>query len=149
MSRVEVSIQISAPPEAVWDIALDPSRLKDWVTIHSQLHEAPKRALRKGDEIDQTLTLRGLPFRVCWKVAAIDRPNSALWEGSGPAGSKATTEYRLEADGDGTLFSYANEFKPPAGLIGRMAAGALVGDLPEREARESLKTLQALCEADR
>ena len=37
MSEVTVSIDIDAPPEAVYDFMLDPERLSEWVTIHRQL----------------------------------------------------------------------------------------------------------------
>ena len=34
MSTVHVKIEIDAPIEKVWDTVMDPSQLKDWVTIH-------------------------------------------------------------------------------------------------------------------
>ena len=37
MSEVVAEIQIDAPPRHVWAIALDPARLRDWVTIHRHL----------------------------------------------------------------------------------------------------------------
>jgi len=141
MSRVETSIQIAATPEEVWAVALDPHKLGDWVTIHGKLHSAPKGKLKVGDQIVQTLILRGAPFKVTWTVEELDEPRSAVWVGKGPARSVARTEYRLEPSRKGTKFSYANEFNPPAGPLGRIAARALVGDIPKREAEQSLKQL--------
>ncbi|MCX6388837.1 MAG: SRPBCC family protein, partial [Solirubrobacterales bacterium] len=143
-SAVETTILIPATPEEVWAVALDPHRLEDWVTIHRKLHEAPDRPLREGDRIVQTLALRGAPFKVTWKVEDLDEPHRAVWVGRGPARSIARTEYRLEAKKKGTLFHYSNNFQPPGGPIGRIAANALVGGLPRTEAEASLKRLAAL-----
>jgi len=141
---VKVEVQIPKPPQEVWDVALDPHRLGDWVTIHRKLHSAPDRPLRQGDKIVQTLALRGAPFKVTWKVEELDEPNRAVWVGKGPAGSVARTEYTLTPKGKGTLFTYSNEFAPPGGPIGRIAANALVGDIPVREAEGSLQRLKEL-----
>lgn len=148
MSRVTTTITIAADPEAVFEVALDPWRLGDWVTIHREIHKAPKRPLEVGDVVEQTMALRGAPFKVKWRVTELTPGRSATWEGTGPAGSKATTEYRLKACKGGTEFSYMNEFAPPGGLVGRVAAGALVGDLPSKEANASLERLKQLIEAD-
>ena len=48
MSHVTAEIQIDAPPEKVWAVALDPKRLGEWVTIHRKLHDAPDRPVTTG-----------------------------------------------------------------------------------------------------
>lgn len=70
----------------------------------------------------------------------------AVWEGRGPARSRARTEYTLQADGDHTRFDYRNEFHPPLGAVGALASRALVGGMPEREAKRTLERLRALLE---
>ena len=151
MSRVETEILIPASPQDVWNVALDPQRLEDWVSIHKELHYAPERLpLRPGDEIVQTLVLRGAPFRVTWTVEQADAPERAVWLGKGPAGSVARTEYLLEpGKGGATRFRYINDFAPPGGPLGRIASAALVGDAPRREAEQSLAKLAALFDPDR
>ena len=141
---VKVEIELPLPPQEVWDLALDPHRLGDWVTIHKKLHSAPDRPLKEGDKIVQTLALRGAPFKVTWKIEKLDAPKLAVWVGKGPAGSVARTEYKLAKKGKGTLFTYSNEFAPPGGPIGRIAANALMGDIPAREAKGSLQRLKDL-----
>ena len=147
MSRVTTKVRIAAPPSEVFEVALDPWRLGEWVTIHKQTHKAPKRPLKVGDSVEQTMILRGAPFKVTWRVTELTPGESATWEGSGPAGSKARTAYSLKPCAEGTEFSYLNEFSPPGGLIGRVAAGALVGDIPAKEADASLARLKALIES--
>lgn len=146
MSRVETTIHIDAPPERVWEVALDPDRLADWVTIHRGLRDVSRGNPREGFEMNQTLCLRGVNFHVRWELTECDAPKRALWEGRGPARSKAHTEYLLQAERGGTRFHYVNEFKAPLGPLGAVASRALVGGIPEREARQSLQRLKALLE---
>ena len=149
MSAVTSSIEIAAPPVDVWQVALDPWRLADWVTIHRSIDSAPTEAPAAGDQIIQTMALRGAPFKVTWTIAELEAPFRALWRGKGPAGSVAETIYELSKTKTGTRFDYSNEFKAPGGPIGRVAASALVGDLPRREAEASLVKLKQLIESER
>jgi len=146
MSEVTASIHIDAPPERVWKIVMDPQRLAEWVTIHRRLDSASSNNPAEGDEMVQTLHLRGVNFKVTWELEAIDAPHHASWHGRGPARSHAETEYRLTSKGDGTKFDYRNVFHPPLGPLGALANRALVGGLPKREADASLRRLKALIE---
>lgn len=148
MSEIRTSIDINVPPEAVFDVALDPERLGDWVTIHRELLSRDAGAPRRGMKMQQRMSLRGAPFKVSWELVVCDRPTRAEWRGRGPARSKAETEYRLDAlDGGGTRFFYRNDFKAPFGPLGAVAGRALVGGVPEKEAIASLKALKALLES--
>lgn len=147
MSQVTVHIDIDAPPEAVYDAMLDPGRLEEWVTIHRRLDRADDGALREGYTMDQTLVLRGAPFKVRWTLTDYDRPRTATWEGKGPGGSYARTTYRLApVGGSATRFEYENEYKAPGGVLGAAASRALVGGTSAREARASLQRLKQLLE---
>lgn len=146
MGQVDVSIDIAATPAEVWAIALDPERLADWVTIHRSLGRHDAGAAREGYAMTQTLTLRGAPFKVRWRLARCVEPEIAEWHGDGPAGSRAETSYALQAHDGGTRFMYHNEFHAPFGVLGRVAQNAVAGDIPRVEALRSLERLKALCE---
>jgi uncharacterized protein YndB with AHSA1/START domain len=147
MSEVETSIDIDAPPEEVWALAMNPERLADWVTIHRRLDDHSDGRLRAGYEMEQTLCLRGVNFKVKWELVRCEHPFHAEWHGRGPARSHAETEYRLAPNaGGGTRFDYRNEFRAPLGPLGAMASRAVVGGLPRREADASLQRLKALAE---
>jgi uncharacterized membrane protein len=149
MTLVTASIEIDAPPERVYDAMLDPACLPKWVTIHRRVNKADSGAPHEGYEMEQTLCLRGVNFKVKWELVACQQPFHAEWHGRGPARSHAETEYRLEAtDGGGTRFGYRNEFRAPLGPLGAMASRAVVGGLPRREADASLQRLKALAEHD-
>jgi uncharacterized protein YndB with AHSA1/START domain len=148
MTQVHCAIEIAAPPERVWQVVMDPRRLPDWVTIHRRLGDVPAR-LQRGSTFEQTLNLRGAHLHVVWTVVAIDPPHRAVWEGHGPAHSRASIVYELRADGESrTIFDYTNEFKPPGGPLGAVAGRVLVGGLSQREAQRSLQRLKALVEAE-
>ncbi len=147
MSNVETSIRIAAPPAEVWKTVMDPSRLGEWVTIHRALRSADEGPVRVGFEMSQRVHLRGVTLDVHWRLAEYEKERSAVWEGRGPARSRARTEYTLKALADGgTRFDYANEFHAPLGPIGALASRALVGGMPEREATRTLERLRALLE---
>jgi uncharacterized protein YndB with AHSA1/START domain len=144
MSLVTASIHIDAPPEDVWKMVMDPSRLGDWVTIHHMLNRADEGPARVGYRMDQQVHLRGVNIDVRWKLVACHPCKLAVWEGRGPARSRARTEYALNAEGDGgTRFDYRNEFHPPFGPLGAIVSRALVGGMPEREATHTLDRLRS------
>jgi len=147
MSLVHTAIEISAPPQRVWDVVMDPHRLGDWVTIHRRVDRVPPR-LERGSTFEQVLNLRGAPLHVMWTVVDVDPPRRAVWEGQGPAHSRASIVYELRPDGEhGTVFDYTNEFKPPGGPLGAVAGRVLVGGLSHREAQRSLQRLKQLVES--
>lgn len=144
MSTVSVSAHISASPQRVWETVMDPARLGEWVTIHHGLRYADDGPPRVGYEMDQQLHLRGVNVDVHWRLRECDPCELAVWEGRGPARSRARTEYALRPERGGTRFDYRNEFHPPLGPIGAIASRALVGGIPEREAKRTLERLDEL-----
>ena len=146
MTLVTASIDIDAPSDRVFQTVLDASRLNEWVTIHRKVHDADGGTPREGYEMEQTLCLRGVNFKVRWKLTQFEKGRSATWEGRGPAHSYARTAYKLSDKGEGTHFEYENEFKAPGGFLGKAASRVLVGGQPQKEATQSLKRLKGLLE---
>lgn len=125
---------------------MDPDRLAEWVTIHRRLRHADGGAPRVGYRMEQQVHLRGVSLDVHWKLVECVPNRRAVWDGRGPARSRARTEYVLipERDGQATHFRYHNEFRAPLGPIGAIATNALVGGMPEREAHRTLQQLSEL-----
>ena len=138
------TIQIAAPPEAIYDVVMDPKRLADWVTIHHELEKAPAGKLRKGSRLTQSLKLAGRRFRVNWTVVE-NSPGRVVWEGRGPVASRARVEYGFSPNGKGTRFSYSNEYELPGGPLGKIA-GRAVAKVTEKELEGSLRRLKSLLE---
>jgi uncharacterized protein YndB with AHSA1/START domain len=143
MSLVTASIHIAAPPEDVWKTVMNPSHLGEWVTIHRKLVHADDGPPRVGYTMDQQIHLRGVSLEVHWTLIQCRVRELAVWEGRGPARSHAHSEYTLSAEHGGTRFDYRNEFRPPLGPVGALVSRALVGGMPEREAKRTLERLRA------
>jgi uncharacterized protein YndB with AHSA1/START domain len=147
MSLVTASTWIAVPPSDVWKMIMDPDRLTDWVTIHRRLLHADDGPPRVGYEMDQQIHLRGVGLEVHWTLIDCRAEELAVWEGRGPARSRARSEYILTAERGGTRFDYRNEFRPPLGPLGALVSRALVGGMPEREARRTLERLRTHLES--
>ncbi|HME05237.1 MAG TPA: SRPBCC family protein [Solirubrobacteraceae bacterium] len=144
MSDVTASIHIDAAPAEVWKIVMDPDRLGEWVTIHRRLLHADRGPARKGFTMEQQVHMRGVSLDVHWKLVECIPCERAVWEGRGPARSRARTEYLLAAEDGGTRFDYRNRFRAPLGPVGALVSRALVGGMPEREANRTLERLRAV-----
>jgi uncharacterized membrane protein len=95
------------------------------------------------------MSVRGITFHVHWRLASVQAPHDARWEGGGPAHSDALIRYQLSSDESGhTSFRYTNEFHPPGGRLGSVASRFIVGATSEREAHNSLRRLKALLESN-
>jgi uncharacterized protein YndB with AHSA1/START domain len=142
MSLVTASVHVPAPPERVWALVMDPRSLGEWVTIHRKLLHADPGPPRVGYEMEQQVHMRGVSLDVHWKLVECVPSRLAVWEGRGPARSRARTEYSLRPEGSGTRFDYRNEFRVPLGPVGALVSRALVGGMPEREANRTLQRLR-------
>jgi uncharacterized protein YndB with AHSA1/START domain len=147
MAEVREEIDIDAPPEAVWDLAMDPDRLGDWVSAHDSAEGAPSGDLDEGDSFRQVLCLGGQPVKVHWTLTRADRPDLAEWDADGPKGAGAKVRYRLERFNGGTRFRYENDFELPKGPI-KFLAGKIAGAPARRVARRSLGNLKRLVETE-
>ena len=148
-SVVIASIDIDAPLREVWDTIMNPGRMAEWVTIIDRVEHVDPGPIRPGFRMSQTLHLRGMPFKVQWTLEDLDAPHYARWEGSGPARAKAVTENRLSERNGRTHFNYRNEFRTPFGPLGAVASRVIVGGIPEKEAKASLRRLRQILEPPR
>ena len=147
MTLVTASICIDAPPAEVWNMIMDPDSLGEWVTIHRKLLHADDGPPHVGYLMDQRIHVRGVSLDVHWQLVECDPDERAVWEGRGRARSRARTEYILKAEDGGTRFDYRNEFHAPLGPVGALVSRALVGGMPEREAKRTLDRLRAHLES--
>ncbi len=146
MSLVTLSTHIAATPEEVWKTVMDPYRLGEWVTIHRALRWAdggsPAGGIRDG--------AAGPPARREPRRSLASGAVQAMQAGrvGGSRAGSLTRSHRIRAArrGDGTHFDYRNEFRPPLGPVGALASRALVGGMPEREAKRTIERLRELLE---
>ena len=145
MPKIDETIQIAAPPEEVWDLVMDPSRLGEWVTAHRGVKDQPALPLSEGDEFIQTLCVARKKFDVRWKLVTHEENREAVWEAEGPAGTGADVRYAVSATDGGSCFEYLNEFELPGGPL-KLAANRIAGAPAGRQARKSLENLKAMLE---
>jgi uncharacterized protein YndB with AHSA1/START domain len=148
MAGIEVrsSVDIEASPEEVFDAAVDPCRLEEWVTTHRALVDEPNGPVREGTTFRQKLRVSGLSFKVTWRVTRIDHPRTIEWEGDGPGGSCARVCYSISPQDGGSRFDYVNVFELPGGKLAGKAADLIGADKGREEAERSLANLKALLE---
>jgi carbon monoxide dehydrogenase subunit G len=147
MPEVREQIEIEAPPEAVWDLVMDPDRLGEWVSAHQHAESPPGGDLDEGESFEQTLCLGGQPIGVRWTLTRADRPQRAEWDADGPKGAGAKVRYMLESANGGTRFHYENDFDLPRGPI-KLIAGRIAGAPARRAAKKSLSNLKRVAEAE-
>lgn len=143
--KVERTVDIAAPPERVYDVVMDPSRLDEWVTIHHHLEGSAPDRLERGSKLNQVLKLAGRRFHVRWTVIENEPCARVVWEGRGPVASHARVEYEFTDNGGGTRFSYMNQFDLPGGPLGRLA-GRTLARVTQKELDGSLQRLKVLVE---
>jgi uncharacterized membrane protein len=145
--KVERNIRIDAPAQRVYDVVMDPGRLKDWVTIHHHLEDAPSGQLRQGSKLTQCLKLAGRKFNVRWTVVENDPCKRVVWEGRGPVASHARVTYEFgdSSNHERTDFSYTNEYDLPGGPLGRIAERT-VARVTQKELENTLQKLKAITE---
>jgi uncharacterized protein YndB with AHSA1/START domain len=147
MSVVETEIEIDAPIDEVFALAMDPNRTLEWVTIARDVKDVKGDPTDEGFHMKQQLCLRGVPFWVNWDLVESDAPRYARYEGKGPMRSKAFIENRLSERDGKTVYHYRNQFKAPFGPLGSAAERLVAGGIPEREAAASLQNLKRLAES--
>ena len=147
MPKAETTVHVDAPPERVFELLMDPSRLGTWVTAHKSVSGVPAGGLEEGSSFEQTLSLARKTFKVRWTVDELDEQRLVVWTGKGPGGSEACVRYELTPNDGGTSFRYVNDFELPGGVVGKVA-GSASSKPAERAMKSSLKKLKKVLEAE-
>jgi len=111
MQRIIHTIDLAAPPEAVFDFVTNPAQ---WVRWHPATHSVrgvEDRPLKLGETVIEHIRAAHREFDATWTVVACEPP--VLWqlETSTPLGASVLT-YRLEEKpGGGTWFQRTCDFR--------------------------------------
>lgn len=146
--EVRRQVRIEAPVARVWDCLTDPAKLPRWISAF--VDEVPDDPAKAGVGATSTLRLREGRKVVAYRsvVTMWEEPRRLairLTGGTFPEGMAMDVEYRLAADGAGTVLDFDSRatlkgllFVLMAPLI-RLAAGA--------NAKRDLAALKRLAEA--
>jgi hypothetical protein len=146
MSRLELSIQINATPEQVWPILADFDEQQRWMVDLRKLDITSDVRSGVGTRMKVTSELFGLPVVKDEMVVDYWQPpfiysviHTGQFSGSG--------YFELRPAGDGTEFTWVEEFRPPLGPIGELAFHLVVGPHLRRVFTRSMTNVKRLAEA--
>jgi uncharacterized protein YndB with AHSA1/START domain len=114
----EVSIEIAAPPERVWDLVTDLSRTPTWNReTESTVWLEPHDAAVVGAVFRGTNVMGGQRWSVDCHVIEATRPTTFEWTVLDPSHPSTTWWYRLAPSADGTRLDHGFQHGPgPSGI---------------------------------
>ena len=133
MPSVTKTVELGVPPAEAFELATDPSRFAEWLTLHKAWPNGAPSSAAPGDEFVQQLAIMGMPADVSWKVRstrcrrASSSPGPVRWAPSSRRGSARSPR------AEGTTISYEAEFSG-GGIQGPM------GEMVTKKAGEELET---------
>jgi len=147
--RVEVSVDIGAPPGAVWDFVSDLRRIPDWMEDTLKMLSVEPELAQLGTVYRERSRILGRLSQVTtWKISEFDPPRWQKHEGQVPMMASTSVSFGLEPSSGGTKFTLVFEYTPGNPLASLADRLFLRGNL-ESGFQRSLKNLKALVEAER
>lgn len=138
MPVVETSLEIDAPPEAVWSFISDLSRTPEWVTFTDEMLEVPNET-EVGAVYREYGGVGPKKDESTWRVTAFDPPREQVHEGDLGV-MRPTLTMRVEPTDGGSHLTHRVEFRflPKVRPIGWLMEKVFV----ERAMREGLRESQ-------
>ncbi len=133
MPSVTKTVELGLPQEQAFELATDPARFEQWLTLHKAWPNGAPTSTDAGAEFVQKLSIMGMPADVNWTVAEYEAPVRFVLRGSGPMGAALATTISAQATGNGSTVSYEAEFSG-GGIQGPM------GEMVTKKAGEELET---------
>ena len=130
MIRIEHSLEISRPPEDVFEVLVDLDRLPDWQS--SAIAASSDGPLELGSLVHEKRRFLGRELADELEVVAFDPPRRlTLRSQRGPV--RLTIDHELEPNGGGTRLTVVASGKP-GGMM------KFAGPMIERTAREEIRS---------
>ena len=111
--HTEVTIDINAPPERVWDVMTDVERWPEWTASIKQVNKLTDGPLAVGSKA--RIAQPKVP-PVVWTVTSIEPGRFFEWENSSPA-MKSVAEHLVEPAGEGTRVTLSIEQSGPSTAV--------------------------------
>ena len=108
--KMNESIEINRPPEAVFEYLRDVSNDSAWQRMVVEAKVTSEGPLEAGSTGEHRVSFMGMTDNYGWKVDEFDPPNRAGWSyTSGPM--TGTAGYALDATGGGTTLAWTGGFR--------------------------------------
>ncbi len=138
MGHIEATKNLTAAPDALWEVVSDPQTWDKWFTIHERWMEEPPATLTAGSKLVAKIMMLGMANKMEWVVEEVNSPNNLVLSGSGMAGVKVRFSFGIAPNDTGSTFSVSGDFE------GALIKGAL-GKAVEKDGAAQLdKTLGQL-----
>ena len=118
MTKIEDSVVIDAPVDAVFGYASDWRRWPDWFEGLSDVRSTSGVSRGTGARYAYRVRVLGVPVSV--ETELQDFVEGQGWTGVGTRGLPHRTHWRFEAQGQSTRFTYGLEYRLPPLLLGPM-----------------------------
>jgi len=142
MLSVAHTTHINAPPERVWDAAVDVETWPRWASYMKSLKRQDSGSFGVGSRV--RVTPRGLAGSV-WEVTEFTPGRSYTWSTQLAPGFRLTGGHLVEPDGGGTSATFSLE---ASGALAALATPVL-GIIFRRNTRLATQGLKAYCERER
>jgi ligand-binding SRPBCC domain-containing protein len=145
MGTINRATRIDCPPEGVFAVLTEVERLTEFSEMTVDVR-GPRRPIVAGDTFEQVVRVLGKELDTTWQVAEVQAPSLLRFEGTGPAGAKATLIERLTPEGAGTRVELDVDYDLPLGLLGDAVDALYLQAKNETQAEQILAKLKTLCE---
>ncbi|OBF35154.1 hypothetical protein A5724_15605 [Mycobacterium sp. ACS1612] len=131
MAKLELSRDLSLPPEDAWAHASNLAELGDWLVMHQGWRGELPAELVNGVTLVGVAGAKGLRNRVTWTVRDVDPPRLLEMTGEGVGGTKYGLRMTVAPTASGSSFTFELDLggRPLFGPIGAAAARAVKGDI--------------------
>ena len=116
MSKIEDSVVVDAPVEAVFAYASDWRRWPEWFEGLSDVRSTSEVSRGTGSRYSYCVRVMGIRARVETELQEFVEGKG--WKGVGTRGLPHQTHWRFESLGQSTRFTYGLEYRLPPPLLG-------------------------------
>jgi uncharacterized protein YndB with AHSA1/START domain len=138
MGHIEATRDLSASPDALWATVANPNTWGEWFTVHDKWMEEPPAVLTEGAKLSAKIVMLGMANKIDWTIETVQAPTRLVLTGTGMAGVKATFEFTITPEGQGSRFTVAGDFE------GALVKGALAKAVEKDGVKQLDKSLDAL-----
>ena len=113
MSRIEVSVDIGASPEVVWDFVSNLRRIPEWIEDTLAMLTVEPEPAQQGTVYRERSRIVGPLSQVTtWKISEFDPPRFQKHDGQVAMMASTSVSFGLEPSTAGTKFTLVFEYTP-------------------------------------
>jgi len=149
VSRVEVSVDVGASPEAVWDFVSNLRRIPEWIEdTRAMLTVEPEPAQQGTVYRERSRIVGPLSQVTTWKITEFDPPRFQKHDGQVPMMAATSVSFGLEPSAKGTRFTLVFEYTP-GNPVSSLGDRLFLKKNLQSGFQRSLQNLKRLVEAER